>query len=97
MKKILILFCFILMLSTPVFAQEISAVLEQPAVAKAVVGDNLNYKLNISIPKEGVKYKSFAVTLLMDEKLSVTGTSLEGVVKNDKIVLKSTEVKGNKI
>ncbi|EGY80741.1 S-layer homology domain-containing protein [Peptoniphilus indolicus] len=94
MKKILILFCFILMLSTPVFAQEISAVLEQPAVAKAVVGDNLNYKLNISIPKEGVKYKSFAVTLLMDEKLSVTGTSLEGVVKNDKIVLKSTEVKG---
>lgn len=94
MKKILILFCFILMLSTPVFAKDISAVLEQPAVAKVVVGDDLNYKLNIGIPKDGVTYKSFAVTLLMDEKLKVTGTALEGVAKNDKIVLKSTEVQG---
>lgn len=94
MKKILFILSFMLLLTTPVFAQDIAAVLEQPAVSKAVVGDKLNYNLNINMPQDGTQYKSFAVTLLMDEKLSVTGTTLNGIEKNEKIVLKSTEVQG---
>lgn len=93
MKKILLILCLIMLISTPVFAEDISAVLEQPAVSKAVAGEKMDYKLNIALPQD-TQYKSFAVTLLMDEKLSVEEVSLEGIEKSNEIILKKTEVQG---
>lgn len=92
MKKIILLFCILIMMSVPVFAEDVSAVLEQPAVSKALAGDKLEYSLIVKMPQDGTQYKSFAVTLLMDEKLSVKNVELKGVNKNENIVLKNTDI-----
>ncbi|WP_138160331.1 S-layer homology domain-containing protein [Peptoniphilus catoniae] len=87
---------FIMIVSVPSYGMEdISVVLEQPAVYKAEKGDNLDYKLNIKLPENYEnRYRSFAVTLLLDKNLKVTSADFVGVKAVDaKLVLNITNIK----
>lgn len=83
MKKIFeILLVVVLVFATSsVYANEdIQAILEQLAVYKAKAGDKLEYKLNLKLPEEfEKKYKSFAVTVLMDPNLKINSVNLTGI------------------
>ncbi|WBW50248.1 S-layer homology domain-containing protein [Peptoniphilus equinus] len=79
----------------PIFAADIGAVLEQPAVSEAVVGDTLTYNLVITVPQD--EYHSFAVTLLLDEKLSLDSSELVGVQAGEGIILKNSKVNNQNI
>ena len=94
--SILIIAGLIFNLTTIAYASDdILVVLEQPAVYKANENDSLDYNLLVELPKDyNKKYRSFAVSILMDSNLKVEGTKFVGIDPVDsKISLNKTEVK----
>ncbi|MBP2024811.1 S-layer homology domain-containing protein [Peptoniphilus stercorisuis] len=82
-------------ISTNVYAAEdIQVILEQPAVYSAAPGDKLKYTLNVKLPKDYEnKYKSFAITVLMDNNLEVKNTELKDIkLQENKISVKTTNL-----
>ncbi len=98
MKRLLTIFLMALIIFTNAYAKDdIQVFLETPTMLQAKKGDNLKYSINIKVPSEAKKaYKSFVVTVLIDENLDVRASSLVGVAeKKDSIELKSTKVKND--
>lgn len=94
MKKLILLWVFMLSLTTTVFAQgEISVVLEQPAVSVAKSGDSLKYNLVVRLPEDYKnQYQAFYITVLMDRNLNVEKTNLiGGKEEKGNIVVKVTK------
>ena len=98
MKRLLTIILMTLLIFTNVYAKnDIQVFLETPTMLQAKKGDNLKYSINIKVPKEAKKaYKSFVVTVLIDENLDVKSSSLVGATeKKDSIELKTTKVKND--
>ncbi|CDZ75359.1 S-layer homology domain [Peptoniphilus sp. ING2-D1G] len=102
MSGITLFFCLMLLFSlfitnTSYAAEDILVVLEQPAVYKANKGDELNYRLNVELPEDyQSKYRSFAVTVLVDDNLKVNNAVFRGIKPiESKITLNVTEIKDN--
>ncbi|MDO5041055.1 MAG: S-layer homology domain-containing protein [Peptoniphilus sp.] len=102
MTGITLIFCLMLLLglvtsNTSYASTDILVVLEQPAVYKASKGDELNYKLNVELPEDyQSKYRSFAVTVLMDDNLKVNNAAFKGIEPiESKITLNVTNIKEN--
>lgn len=98
MKRLLTIFMMTLLIFTNVYAKDdIQVFLETPSVLQGRKGDNLKYSINIKVPDEAKKsYKSFVVTVLIDENLDVKSSGLVGVAeKKNAIELKNTKVKNN--
>lgn len=98
MKRLLTIFLMALIIFTNAYAKDdIQVFLETPTMLQAKRGDNLKYSINIKVPNEAKKaYKSFVVTVLIDENLDVKSSSLVGATeKKDSIELKTTKVKND--
>lgn len=94
------MFCWAMLFSLVVTgisyaAADILVVLEQPAIYKANKGDELNYRLDVELPKDyQIKYRSFAVTVLMDDNLKVNNAKFKGIEPiESKITLNVTDIK----
>lgn len=73
--------------------EDIQVVLVQPAVYSANKGDELNYSLDINLPKDYTKkYKNFTVTVMFDGNLSVLDSKLKEIsqVPGKMLLVKST-------
>lgn len=73
--------------------EDIQVVLVQPAVYSANKGDELNYSLDINLPKDYTKkYKNFTVTVMFDGNLTVLDSKLKEIsqVPGKMLLVKST-------
>lgn len=96
MKKLLTIIFVTLLIFTNAYAKdEIQVLLETPAVLQAKAKDTLKYSINIKLPKSADKaYKSFVVTVLIDENLELKSANLVGTSeKKGQVELKTTSVK----